>query len=93
MVARVVAEIPHADKLQACQRAAFHDLFTGPELGFDRADAGHYTASCAVVVASNGARRGITSAVLRDKQMVHIMAPERSCEEAGLATGFFLPAI
>jgi len=44
-------------------------------------------------VASKGARRGLTSAVLRDEKMVHIMAPEISCEEAGLATGFFLPAI
>ena len=93
MVACVVAEIPNADKQKARQRAALHDLFTGPKLGFDGAYAGHYAASCAVVVTSNGAGRGITSVVLRDEQMVHIMAPEMCCEEAGLATGFFLPAI
>ncbi|MDY7584716.1 hypothetical protein [Pseudomonas sp. CCI3.1] len=28
-----------------------------------------------------------------DDGMVLIMAPEMCCEEAGLATGFFLPAI
>jgi len=39
------------------------------------------------------ARHSNRKALLPDDGMVLIMAPEMCCEEAGLATGFFLPAI
>jgi hypothetical protein len=90
VVARVVAEIPDTNEQQTRQRAALHDLFTGPKLGFDGSYAGHYTASCKVDVMTardftlvRDAEQGSREPQLPDVRMVLIMAPVNDVKKPG----------